>query len=118
MDFATLDLTPGADVGAEMEVLHPVTREPTGAFIDLFGSDSTQFRAWRKSQVRTGKTESDGAVMAKLIRGWKGITWEGKALEFSHANAVMVLEKLTWLADDIALFATNRANFFKVPPTD
>lgn len=43
-DLSALDTATPCDAGAEIEILHPVTREPTGILITIYGKDSDVFR--------------------------------------------------------------------------
>jgi hypothetical protein len=50
-DLATLDTATPCDTGAEIEILHPVTQEPTGILIKVHGKDSDVFREFSRKAI-------------------------------------------------------------------
>lgn len=51
LDLDSLDTISACDKGAEIELQHPVTKDPIGIFITILGKDSTVFREHIKDRV-------------------------------------------------------------------
>jgi hypothetical protein len=141
IDLASLDAATPCDEGAEIELLHPVSGAPIGIFITVLGKYSKVFldhtrRAsneyLRKSQAlkKRGKDEETPTVekfeeksiemLVACTVGWrtgakKAITFEGKDLEFSPANAALIYSspKLTWIRAQVDEGIADLGNFMK-----
>lgn len=128
MDFSTIDLAAAADRGADCHLDHPVTGEPLYTkegqpiVMRVLGADSREFRAAiaaaaernaNKKRMSLDAAEA-GAIdlLSKLVTGWKGIEWEGKALEFTLENVRMFLTKFPPIRQQIDQFIADRSNFF------
>lgn len=61
-DLAQLDTTAACDVGAEIELLHPVTQAPLGIFWGVKGKDSQAFRDHLRDVINADLRD---AAMAK-----------------------------------------------------
>jgi hypothetical protein len=120
-----------AEEGAVMQVVHPETEEAIdGMTITLLGQDSTVYRKIQlaKQQAilnRMGKGKKNIELdaerigneiieeMVKLTTGWTGFTLDGKELELTKDNVLMVYTDWTWIKDQAQEFVNNRANFFR-----
>lgn len=144
LDLSTLDTTAACDKGTEIELLHPITKAPLGIFWMILGKDSKVFQDHVRQQIdedmrraamskkrgkdpeimSTAKREARGiALLAACSKGWRTVAdgvekdtimFEGKELEFSESNAYKILEKLTWLRDQIDEAIADLENFMKV----
>ena len=45
-DLGDLDVAKASEAGSEIELLHPVTKEPLGQFISITGKESQAYRDW------------------------------------------------------------------------
>jgi len=132
MDLAKLNLTEQANLGATMEVVHPITGEPLldsngeKVTITLLGVDSTvmrqamsdrakkQLAAKSKQSISLDEAEKMSAeLLAKITLSWSGLTENGQPIEFSYANAVDLYTKYSWIRQQVDSFTTDRANFYK-----
>jgi hypothetical protein len=131
MDLITLDVAPQAEVGAEMEIAHPATGVPIGAFIVLAGVDSKIYQdaqhkiankrmkgAFRRTGIRIQLTSEEMEqetieLVARCTLGWRNIEWKGQPLEYSYENAKMVYTELLWLREQCISFMEDRSFFLK-----
>lgn len=132
LDLSSLDLRPGADLGAELELLHPVTGAPLGMFLTVLGADSPVFRGNQRrvrdavaAAVQAEPKDEESIVLLRLSRaaacavtGWrtgdaKTIRFNGMDVEYSYDQALAVMLKLLWVVDQVTAFRDTRANFFK-----
>jgi hypothetical protein len=140
MDLATLE--PTAD-SVPVPLRHPTTNEKLFAdgadgkpdkskpiTISIVGMDSEQFRtrhraiinrrlnAGKKVKVTAEEIEAESIdTIAACITGWQHVELDGKALEFSKANAKSLLTRLPWLREQLDEAIADRANFLKTSPT-
>lgn len=129
MDLSNLNLAESANVGAVMEVVHPVTGEVlkydnVPMSIHLLGRDSDAHRIaiqriatkqlGRQSKPNAAKL-SDEAIelLVACTVGWYGIQENNAILEFNEANVRHVYLKYAWLRQQVDEFIADRANFFK-----
>ena len=60
------------------------------------------------------EVEQDGLeLLAKCTRSWSGVVIDGKDVEFSHSNALMVYERFPWIKEQVDTAIGDRANFIK-----
>lgn len=140
LDLASLDTSAACDKGTEIELMHPITKAPLGIFWAVLGRDSKVFQEHVRQQLdddlrraatakkrgkepemmTTAKREARGlALLVACSTGWRTaekstLTFEGKELEFSEANAMKVLEKLSWIREQIDEGIADLENFMKV----
>jgi hypothetical protein len=126
-DLSSLDLEADSERGAEYQLRHPQTGMPLPVFIDVYGPDSeaareaqTKLLRGAMGQVPTEEQAERRAVEAtvRIMRGWRGVKWEGETLEFNKENAVRVLAKQKWMRHQIERFHADRSNFFVPSSTD
>lgn len=117
---------------ADVEVLHPVTRVPTGAVITLAGPEhpdrkKIQFDRQRKLRAKFAKKgrfdivdpadEEDDEIefLVGSTLGWKGFGKEGKPLEFSPAAArdLYGRPEMRWLRQQMLAALNDLENFIK-----
>lgn len=124
-DLALLDSKSACEDGAEMELLHPRTKQPLGAFITLRGKDSPSLRAYisrqqndRLEKIRRGKAinveqqEKDNInLLAQATTGWRGMVEDGEELPFSVSEAARVYAEFPWIEEQADAFIGDRANF-------
>ena len=137
-DLSGFDTVSASDRGAECELLTLKTGEPSGVFIKVLGSDSTewrehinerankrlaaQFRAQRGgakvSDVPTVEDATRDAILllTRCTIGWRTgdkptITYKGEELAFSAANAERVYTELPAVRQQIDEFIGDMGNF-------
>ncbi len=117
---------------AEIEILHPVTRAPTGARITLAGPEHPdrkrlQFerqRRLRASFAKKGRFDvvdpeqeeaDDLEWLAACTLGWRGFADAGKPIEFSAAavKALYARPEMTWLRRQVQAALADLENFIK-----
>lgn len=133
MDFSKLSTTKSQSDKFKFEVLHPVSGDGTGAFVEVLGAENNVVRKYhasllRKAQkleferLRTNKPKFDDleelreqAIENALVRlaGWENLEWEGKELEFTEENARKVLTACPWLCAQIVKESDDLGNFLK-----
>ena len=122
VDLSTLDTTAAADKGCEIELLHPVTKAPLGAFISIVGKDSTAFsqhvrrnanerlrkqganhRRAKADETPTVEKIEDEAIslLAACTTGWRGIVFEGNEMPYSTDNAKKLYSSLKYIREQV-----------------
>ena len=132
MDLNELDLTKSADIGAVMEVMHPITGESLAdkagniMTLTLVGIDSKRLREAMKVRARIemakrkpAKFDLDDAenkaaeLLAACTIGWSNVIEGGVEVEFSEDNVKRIYLKYGWLRQQADAFINDRVNFFK-----
>lgn len=139
IDLADLDTVAACDQGADIQILHPVTRAPTGAVITVLGSDSAVFKnkvredanrrrrilaaqnsRGKKEEVRTiEEDEKDNiALLAACTFGWThdgkpSLLLGGKDVAFSKEAAIEVYTKYPFIFEQVREAITELENFMK-----
>ena len=122
LDLVKTDIAAAAEAGVEIELTLPKSNTPTGAFIKVRGEEAEVVRnnarkGYNQMQARAamlrkrGKEDEpmtleeaeDNLVESAIVRviGWRGITEEGKAVEFNAENARRVFKKHPWIRDQV-----------------
>jgi len=102
---------------AECVISDPFTGKETDVVITIHGSYSDRYmKALRKAASTKRETEEEIAsasfnFFADLVDGWKGIQVEGKDLEYSHENAVMVFKASGDIRKQVKNFIEDNKNF-------
>lgn len=134
MDLSTLNIDETAEKGADLQLLHPVDREPllqedgTPITIKLLGSDSKAYREISREISRkrmnsmarsrnkdvdfTPTVEQACDILSACTVGWKGVIVNGEKLKFSKEEAYKLYHAHSWIRDQVDLFIGDRANFF------
>lgn len=127
LDLNTLDFETSADAGARLDLYHPTTNAPTGAWLQLLGADSDVYRSAQRKLLRQrlkqiAKTRRAALTPEELeeealdllvvaTTGFGGFTSSGTPVEFS-ADAVRALYKRhNWIREQAEEFISDRANF-------
>ena len=121
MDLAKYDDT-AVEQGAVMELLDPLTDEPTGATITLLGYDSAKAkeiihknsnkRMKKRSSISAENIEANGLdLVVALTVSWKDIDEKGKPLKCTPENVKKVYEDYGWIRDQVDTYIGDRANF-------
>jgi len=134
IDLLTLDIVAKSDEGSEIELLHPVSKEPLEMFITVAGFDSkiaTKFtrklQNKRLAQMKKKKDLSfdlsqddldDGSLnlLAECTLGWRSsegadFLLDGKPLAFSKENAKKLYQRFPWIKEQVDAWVGDRANF-------
>ena len=130
------DLTSIKEAGtADIDILHPITRAPTGAVITLMGPEhparkKVQYERQRKMRaafsrrghVEVGDPEEEEQEeverLASFTVSWKDIGIDGKPLEYSKAAAVDLYGRpeMAWLKRQIQSALNDLENFIQTSP--
>jgi hypothetical protein len=122
IDLASLDTAAACDKGFELELKHPITHEPIGAFISVVGKDSKTFDDFVRRQSndrlrrsfqnqRRGKDaeaptveqiEADAiSLLVACTIGWREIELNGAELPFNEANARKLYTEQKWVRSQV-----------------
>uniref|UniRef100_A0A6H1ZDH5 Tail protein n=1 Tax=viral metagenome TaxID=1070528 RepID=A0A6H1ZDH5_9ZZZZ len=138
MDLSALDTSDMANAGAVLHLNGP-TGQPlfeddgeTPVTITLLGEDSdvvakaNNEAANRFLRSAMGATQQITAEVSKANEikkfaaatvAWSGIVVDGQSVPCNAANAAVLYRRFSWIADQIRLFISDRANFLKPSPT-
>lgn len=111
-----------------LELVHPSTKEPLGAFVTLAGpSHPETLKADRESldkhltqgeavQTSTSIERELASYLAARTLGWEGIERQGVAVPFSTSEAIHIFTDpdLRWLRDQVDAALRSKARFFPV----
>lgn len=122
MDISELCTADAHEEGAELIILHPLTRKPTDLKIRIKGVDSKGWRKARKGiekamlsqMVSGGEVDGDAAeieALAAITIGWDGLVKDGKPLKFSGKACKELYTAAPNVRDQVDRFVGNRANF-------
>lgn len=126
VDLTAFDgLQAAQDEGVPVEILHPATGEPLGMTITVAGPDSVHAKNFdrtvinRRLRGRKTKALDAGEVQEAALRklaactlSWTDVVDGGKALECNRENALLVYNRLPFIAEQVAEAAGDRAAFF------
>ena len=131
IDLATIDTVKGSNEGFDVRIYHPGTNEDLDITISVLGKDSDAFQkisraqnkkrlakmqkgGFRTTAAPLEEIESDGIdLLASCTTGWAGINVNGKEIEFSKDNALMIYEGYPWIREQVDTAIGDRANFIK-----
>lgn len=118
IDLSSLDTAAACAKGFELELVHPITKEPLGSFITVVGKDSPTFDSFVKRQSnerlrkqfqnnRRGKDaeaptveqiESDAiSLLAACTTAFRNVSYKGSILTFSEDNARLLYTEQKWV---------------------
>lgn len=131
-DLMSIDTVKGSNDGFEVQIYHPATNEDLDITITVLGKDSDEFQKVSRAQQRKrmAKMQKGGFRMNQIIpveeieqdnisllaactKAWKGVIVEGKTIECTKENAMMIYEKFPWIKEQIDIAIGDRANFIK-----
>jgi len=137
-DLSDFDTVAASNRGAEVELVHLKTGEPTGVFIKVLGSDSqewrdhvnerankrvaAQFKAQRGAlkavDVPTVEAAAEDAILllTRCTIGWRTgdspfLTYRGEQLPFNAGNAMRVYTELPAIRNQVDEFIGDMSNF-------
>jgi len=138
IDLTTLDSKAKSEKGARLNFINPADGSEMTTFMDVLGRDSATWTNMEREDLlknvnkKTSKkkaTEDDAIEieqkitekLAKMVTKFgeiddKGkevdyILFQGDKLKWSFENAVLVLETLPWMREQVNVFIGDRANF-------
>ncbi len=125
VDLTAFDgLQAAQDEGVPVEILHPGTFEPLGMTITIAGPDSIHAKNFdrtvinRRLKGRKTKALDAGEVQEAAVKklaactlSWTGVVDGGKVLECNRENALLVYNRLPFIAEQVAEAAGERAVF-------
>lgn len=141
MDLSTLEPTTDS---VSVPLRHPTTNEKLfwedepgqpdkskPVTVNIVGMDSEAFRtrhraiinkrlnAGKKAKITAEEIESESIdTIAVCITGWQHVGLDKKPLEYSRANAKVLLTRLPWLREQLDEAIADRANFLKTSQTN
>src|SRR5687768_6914877 len=106
------DLVKAQDEGIAIDILHPRTGEELGIVVHVAGPDSARQQkaqaALLNEQLNSNPNKKPSAaeikaralnlIIASIIE-WDGVVEDGKTIEFSKENAVYLLKKYPFIAE-------------------
>lgn len=119
------ELSVAQETGIDVPITHPKTGAPLGIVVKVAGPDSERQEKARDAMVderitgtvrhvTAARLKEEGAkVTARSIISWSGVVDNGKTIEFSVENALMIFAKYKFIREQIERAAENRANFIK-----
>lgn len=127
LDLGTLDFQTTANDGARLDLRHPTTNAPTGAWLQLLGTDSDAYRAAQRAQQRDRmkqiartrrlgvtpeeiETEALNLLVVATV-GLGGFKKDGAELQFSADAARDLYKRHIWIREQADEFINDRANF-------
>jgi len=135
MDFGSINTVEDSNQGAKYHVIDPYTEEPAYVQVDgkdvavtitVLGPDSDKVRKHQNEMLRASMKKRKGGQLdpedidrrltsqvANAIVSWEGIMMDGQELECNRQNAMDLLNKHSWLREQLANFQQDRANFLK-----
>lgn len=141
MDISKLDTVTACNIGAEIELRHPVTQAPLGIFIHILGKDSDVCREHFRNSVnenlrraalarKRGKDEEIQTFEKSQERGvellvactlaWRTvedgkesptITMKGEAMPYTKENARRLYESMPWIKTQVDEGIVDLENF-------
>lgn len=124
-DLAALKTTETHEEGAELELTHPTTGEPLGAFIMVVGTDSETYNKARRkmtdkrlkrklSKLTMEDVERENIEMlASCTKGWRGVVINKEEVPYTFANACTLYTEYPWIREQVDAFMGDRANFLR-----
>ena len=134
IDLMSLDTIKASNEGAEVELLHPVSKKPLGQFIKILGPESDALREIINDRsndnikkqlnlVRAGKdrdfksaeeVEEEGLqLLAQCTVGFRNLNFGGKQAVFSTKVAYDIYKSLPWVKAQINAAMYDISNFMK-----
>ena len=118
MNFDELLTQDAHEEGAEVQIVNPNTGQKTDVFIKVLGPDSRAFRVAMKSAIRKliSKSSDEDEVqneieqIASVTIGWRGITKDGKELEFTKKACKQLYAKSPRVLDQVNRFIGDYKN--------
>ncbi len=123
LDLSAFDLRSGAEKGAKLQLLHPVSGDAINVCIVMRGADAPSYRQVIRGQIdqqiSEGKTELSAAELetchverlAAATLSWKGVVYEGAELACTAANVKRLYSEQLWIREQVARFMEDRAHF-------
>lgn len=118
---------------AEIEIIHPVTKQGTGIFVTIYSCDSETYKKVSRKQlnrrlknpgrrvagVQITSEEIEAENIETLVtctKSWRGVGWSGEAAEngvlpFSAANAELLYKRVPTIREQVEAAINDRANF-------
>jgi len=133
IDLAEIDTVKGSNEGFDVNIYHPGTMVDLGIIINVLGKDSDEFQKVSRAQSKKRmakmtkggfrvqnmtpppeEIEADGMeLLARCTKSWSGVIVEGKEIEFSYKNALMIYGRFPWIKEQVDTAIGDRANFIK-----
>jgi hypothetical protein len=121
MDLSKLNTQKAANQSADVVLVNPfngeVLKDSKGGKVVInvmgFQSEAARNKIASQKRVKHADQEKQGAeLLATLTTGWTdNIELDGKKLDYSFDNAVMLYEREDWVARQVLDVATNIANY-------
>ena len=118
IDLSSLDTAAACEKGFELELVHPITKEPLGSFITVVGKDSPTFEEFNRKRAneslrknfqrqRRGK-DADAPTVEEIEREaisllvactkeFRNVIYKGAVLPFNEENARTLYAEQKWV---------------------
>ena len=129
-DIDLFELSATSDEGELMQVCNPATGEPlfddekVAVGMSLVGRDSKEYRNAQRAVTNRRLSNKSGTtltaerleseaneVLAKCVKSWSGIVFEGEAINCDYQNAKMIFDRVPWIKEQVDEFVADRSNF-------
>lgn len=130
MEFNSLMTRPHHEKGAEMQLIDPNTGEQTDVYFTVLGceadsvidvlkeEETARLRAMFGKDSEFDQKQWDIKVALVMVTGWRGITENGKDVNFSEAKARKLFEQTPAIRKQVRNFAGKPQNFTPKPQTE
>jgi len=132
-DLSTIDTVKGSNEGFDVQIYHPGTNVDLDITIHVLGKDSDEFQKISRAQskkrmakmtkgggfrttpsIPIEEIERDGIdLLAACTKSWSGIVVEGKPVDCTYDNVIMIYERFPWIKEQVDTAIGDRANFIK-----
>lgn len=143
MDIKSLDIISAAREGVEIDIIHPVTKQPMDIKIHVQGAMSPEYKdamgimlaeiedfnadvdaglgdkptkkalAQAKSKKDAFDVEQTADLLAKFTTGWTGMIENGKEIQFSQKEAKRIYAEYPLIRSQVQDGCFTIANFLK-----
>ena len=133
LDLDVLDFAGSAKDGARLDLRHPITNAPTGAWLQLLGTDSDTYRAAQRAvqrdrlkqiartrRVAVSPEEMESEALQLLVVatiGMGGVVVKGQLLTYSADTVRDLYKRHHWIREQADEFINDRANFLPTSAT-
>lgn len=130
-DVSSFNAREDTSKAQRMELLHPVTKQPTGTFLFVLGDESDAVRNHVRRELAVTQREiakakrqgreliptldelDEDETKSAMVRvvGWENMLRNGEQLEFTEQHLRETLEVHKWMRPQIRAFAGELGNF-------
>lgn len=132
MDIELFDYETKAEAGFWVDLLHPVTVQPTGIRFNVVGMDSKTYESaasdfnrelsqieadtkLSKEQKEEAKLEASCKLWTRCTLGWEGLNENGKEMPFNTKDCHRIYRKYKGAREQIDKAIASRLRLFEKP---